>query len=174
MKGITLIGMPGSGKSAIGKRVAPRLGFKFIDLDELILQTQGIYHHDYMMQKGEPALVELENNLTLGLNLEDTIFSPGGSIIYSKNAMDKLKKETLLVYLSVSLEQVKKHLGDKINRNGIIGLAAKGIEGLYKERTPLYEKFADIIIDCIGSNLEEKVEQVHQILKKQFNAFSQH
>ncbi len=169
MKGLTFIGMPGAGKSAVGKRIAQRLGMKFIDLDDYILETQGMSHHEIMVQKGEPALIKLEDDLTLGLNLADTIFSPGGSIVYSKKAMEKLKKETIIVYLVVPLEIVKRNSGDKINRNGIIGLAGKGIEGLYNERTPLYDACADIKVDCQETDLREKVEKVYKIIKEKLD-----
>lgn len=173
MKGVTLIGMPGAGKSAIGKRVAKKINWNFVDLDVLILETQGMHHHEIMTTRGEQTLMDIEQELTLELNLEKTIFSPGGSIVYSKKAMDKLKRDTRVIYLAVPLEQIKKHLGENINRNGIIGLKDKGIEGLFAERVPLYEAFADLTIECAGENLQEKVEKVFLVIKKLMQAQSE-
>jgi len=171
MKGIAFIGMPGAGKSVVGKKLSIQIGWKFIDLDDYILETQKTHHHDFMMANGEQALMDLENELTLSLDLADTIFSPPGSIVYSRQAMDKIKKDTFVVYIKVSLEEVKKHLGDKINRNGIIGLREKGIEGLFKERTPLYEAYADLILDTQGLDLEVKIKKTFEELKA-MNVFS--
>src|SRR5439155_24905045 len=82
MQGITFIGMAGSGKSGVGRIVAQLLNWRFVDLDKLILETQGINHDDYMNQNGEAALTALEEKLSIELDLQNTIFSPPGSVIY--------------------------------------------------------------------------------------------
>lgn len=164
--GITLIGMPGAGKSMVGKRLAARLGWKFLDLDDYIVETEGISHHDFMLKHGEQALLDLENRLTLGLDFGKMVFAPPGSIVYSKAAMRKLQNQTVILYLAVSLQTVKRHLGEKVNRNGIIGLADKGIEQIFAERTPLYVSYADYMIDCEGlEDKEQKTEKVYEVIK---------
>jgi shikimate kinase len=155
MKGITLIGMPGAGKSTIGKMLAKRTGFKFVDLDVLIKEKTGRSHADILENDGEDRLLELENKYTLELDLAQTIFSPGGSIVYSKPAMEKLKNETKITYLELSLSEIKKRLGKNLKTRGIIGLKQKGLEGLFAERTPLYKESAHRTINCSGLSDEE-------------------
>ena len=62
MKGVTFIGMAGVGKSAVGKILAEKIAWKFIDLDKYILEKQGITHHEYMKKFGEQALSDLERD----------------------------------------------------------------------------------------------------------------
>lgn len=148
MKGITLIGMPGAGKSTIGKQLAKKLKFKFVDLDILIKQKEGRSHAKILEQDGAKELLRLENLYTIDSDLSKTVFSPGGSIIYSKPAMEKLEKETMIFYLDMSLGKIRKRLGKNLNTRGIVGLADKGLDGLFKERAPLYRKYAHYVIDC--------------------------
>lgn len=164
MKGITLIGMPGAGKSTIGKLLAKKLGYKFVDLDFLIKEKEGRSHADILEKDGVEALLGVEEKHTLDLDLDKIVFSPGGSIIYSPEAMEKLKDETRIIYLELPLGDIKKRLGKNIETRGIVGLKEKGPENLFQERTPLYESFADHIIHC--ANLEDKkiVEKINEIL----------
>lgn len=148
MRGITLIGMPGAGKSTIGKAVAEKLGFSFVDLDILIKEKEGRSHAKILEQDGERRLLDLEEKYTLGLDFANTVFSPGGSIIYSKDAMKKLQKETSIVYLAMPLSKIRNRLGSRINLRGIVGLKEKGIRKLFHERELLYASFAHHTIDC--------------------------
>ena len=148
MKGITLIGMPGTGKSTIGKQLAKQIGYYFLDLDILIKEKEGRSHADILKKDGEAKLLKLENDYTLGLDLEKTVFSPGGSIIYSEPAMQKLKKETTIIYLAMPLLKIQNRLGSGMNQRGIVGLKEKGIKKLFMEREPLYASFAHHTIDC--------------------------
>jgi len=135
--------MAGAGKSAVGKNAAEILGWRFVDLDKLILQTQGMSHDDYMNKNGEPALKKLEEDLTLGLDLNNTIYSPPGSMVYSDKAMQKIKQDSTVIYLQAEPATIEKRLGENLYKNGIIGLKEKGLAGVMSERIPLYEKYAD-------------------------------
>lgn len=135
--------MAGVGKSAIGKRVALALNWRFVDLDKLILETQGLSHHDYMKLHGEPALSALEEKLTLELDLQDTVYAPPGSMIYAPKAMAKIKRDSIVVYLESTPEIIRERLGDNLYKNGIIGLEEKGLPKLMAERAELYEQYAD-------------------------------
>jgi len=165
MRGITFIGMAGCGKSAMGKRIAPLLGWKFVDLDLLILEKQGISHHEYMKIHGEEGLKALEEKYTLELDLQNTIFAPPGSIIYSQKSMDKVKRESTVIYIQAPPEVIAQHLGDNLHKNGIIGLEEKGLAGVMAERTPLYEKYADLTFVSDIQTREEMVEKILQGLE---------
>ena len=154
-KGITFIGLPGSGKSTVGKILANKLKCNYVDLDILILQKEGVGHHEILKQKGDNELKRLEEKYSLELDFDNLIFSPGGSMVYSSSFMEKAQKESLVIYLVASAEDIKKRLGKKLYEDGIIGLETKGLEGIVKERLPLYEKYADLHIST--SNLDPNV-----------------
>lgn len=159
-KGITLIGMPGSGKSTIGKIVAQKLGWKFVDLDTLIKEKTKRSHGEILYEDGADELVRLEGLYTNGLDLKNTVFSPGGSIIYSPQAMKKLRGETLIVYLELPLAEIKKRLAASVKCRGmvgvgIVGLKEKGIEALFAERTPAYASLAHQVVRCSGLSQTE-------------------
>lgn len=159
--GITLIGMPGSGKSTVGNVLAARLGWKFVDLDILILEKEGIGHEKILAQNGAQALLDLENKYTLELDMTGVVFSPGGSIVYSAPAMEKLRRDTLIVYLDVPLEEVRVRIGENPgNSRGIVGLEEKGLDGLFTERTPLFAKYAHYTIQSLGRDPQDVAEEV--------------
>ncbi|OGR47583.1 MAG: hypothetical protein A2X34_00090 [Elusimicrobia bacterium GWC2_51_8] len=160
-KGITLIGMPGSGKSTAGKTLAKKLGWDFIDLDIYIKKKTGRGHEVILGKDGEKALLALEEKFTLGIDINRVVFSPGGSIIYSTAAMKKLKKETLVIYLKTPLKEVKKRLSGIIHDRGIVGFKEKGITRLFKERTVVYEKAAD---RTVNSGKRSPAEMAAEIL----------
>lgn len=163
-KGITLIGMPGAGKSTIGKKLAEDLGWKFLDLDILIREKTGLTPVEFIRKNGDAGFLELEEELSLDLNLAETVFAPGGSIIYSTRTMNKLKAETHIFYLNLPLEEVKKRLGPNPFERGIIGLARWGLEGLFKERHYLYQTYAHQTINFSGSGDQDTIEQIKKIV----------
>lgn len=167
MQGITFIGMAGAGKSAVGRILAEMVNWKFIDLDKYILEKQGITHHEYMKKFGEQALSNLENEYALGLNLDNTIFAPPGSMAYSKPAMHRLKQDTVIVYLRTTPEIIEKRMGDRLYKNGIIGLKEKGLAGLMDERIPLYEKYADYSFDSGDQSKQNMAEIVLRGLRRE-------
>ena len=160
MKGITFIGMAGAGKSAVGKITAKHLGWRFVDLDKLILETQGMSHHDYMQKHGEEALKQLEENLTMDLNLQHMVFSPPGSVIYSDSSMQKVKDESAIIYLRATPQTIEKRLGDRLYKNGVVGLKEKGLAKLMAERAVFYEKYADYTFDTGDQSVEEMSKKV--------------
>ena len=165
-KGLTFIGMPSSGKSATGKLLTQRLNSKYVDLDILIMEKEGIHHHQILKERGEKALEDLEQKYTLELDFENLIFAPPGSIIFSELAMEKVKKDSFVIYLGVSEEEIKRRLGDNLYKDGIIGLETKGLSKIISERKPLYEKYADLYIDTNGLNVKEVMEIVFEKIQK--------
>jgi shikimate kinase len=83
------------------------------------------------------------------------VISTGGSVIYSEAAMARLKAISMVVFLDARIEAIKEHIQSEAPR-GIVGMTAGGLELLYQERRPLYQKFADTVIE-IGSETEEEV-----------------
>ena len=164
MRGVTLIGMPGAGKSTIGKKLAKKIDFDFVDLDLLIKEKEGKSHVQLIRQKGEKEFKRLEEKHALEVRLANTIFSPGGSIVYSALVMERLSNESKIIYLEVPLKEIEQRLGAKAVSRGIIGLKEKGLRRLYRERTPLYQKYAHHIINCSGFSDEEVVSRCLDLL----------
>lgn len=160
-----MIGMPGSGKSTVGRLLAERLKFRFIDLDNFIKEAEKKSHAEIAKEKGDSELMRLEELYTLNLDLEDTVFSPGGSLVYSRPAMRRLMKDTLVVHLDVPCEEIEKRIGDKAASRGIVGFAEKGLVGVFRERHPLYQANAHIALNCRGLDVSATVAGVHDIYK---------
>jgi shikimate kinase len=158
---ITFIGMPSVGKSTIGKKIALELGYKFIDIDKIIENKEGINLQTILNKIGDSQFIKLEEQSVLGLSfVKNTIISPGGSIIYSDKALNYLKSISTIIYLEVSLKEIEKRLSSSKELRGIVGLKHKTLAKLYNERIILYKKYADIQIDVTGKNLDIIVQEI--------------
>ncbi len=168
---ITLIGMPGSGKSSIGMEVARLLEYDFVDIDQLIREKTGLLLQDIIDNKGDETLVHMEEKIVLGLNINDgMVISPGGSIVYSDKAMYRLKEKTIIVFLHTPLSRIKNQINNQDSR-GIVGLKGRSFEILFAERFPLYQKYADMSVDIgardtISSVAGKIVEAIQYALEK--------
>lgn len=144
---ITLIGMAGVGKSALGKELAKRLGYRFIDTDELIERDQDLTLQEIIDRFGEAKFLKIEQEAILNLKgIDKAIISPGGSVIYCPEAMKFLKENSTIVFLNASFESIEKRIPNRSSR-GIVGLREKTLEDVFHERLPLYMKYADITIE---------------------------
>jgi len=160
---LTLIGMPAVGKSTIGKRIAAKFGYEFIDVDKVIRAKYGKKLIEIIKEIGEDGFIELEGKVLLEIPAgPKTILSPGGSIIYNSKAMKKLERG-LIIYLKISLDLLKKRLTD-VESRGIIGIE-KGMGRLYEERGEYYEKYADTIIDTDNKSEKEIEDAVVNVLE---------
>jgi shikimate kinase len=157
---ITFIGMAGAGKSTVGKRIAKRLGYDFIDIDDVIEAKTGMKLQQIIDRMGDEKFIEIEEKVVLELdNLKNHVFSPGGSIIYSQAAMDFLKRNSTVIFLDVPFRVIDARLRNRTNR-GIIGLKDKPLEALFKERLILYKKYADITVPLQERIDDEKINRI--------------
>lgn len=145
---ITLIGMPGSGKSYIGEKLAAALGHTLLELDRVTESRHQKPLQQVLDVIGEIAFLEEQAHdaITQTTDKDNLIISPGGSIIYSTEAMRHLKTVSKVIYLKTSIEIIKERI--KEVPRGIVGLNNKTFEELYVERTKLYEHWADYILDA--------------------------
>ncbi len=143
---ITLIGMPGAGKSSVGKALAKRLGKPLIDTDDLIIETSIAPLQDIVDLHGDMALIDIEEQCILRIMPgQDCIISTGGSVIYSKKAMEFLKEISIVVFLDVPFKLISNRLSN-IDTRGVVGLKDRGLHELYQERAGIYRAYADITI----------------------------
>src|SRR3989339_210812 len=159
---ITLIGMPGVGKSFMGKKLAGKLGYKFVDVDVLIEKHQRMKLQKVLNELGEEKFVELEGKNVLSLKGDGIVISPGGSVIYSTEAMAFLKKNSKIIYLKDDMDKIKRRVTN-LDSRAIVGLKGKSFEKLFLEREKLYEKYADFIV-FVGDFGDGRI--IREILEK--------
>lgn len=144
---LVLIGMPWSGKSTIGVLLAKFLGRSFIDTDVSIQVEEGQTLQDIINSKGADALQQIEERFILSLACKNHVIATGGSVVYSDAAIQHLKRNGRCVYLRLPLEVVEARASD-IESRGLVKQPGQGLADLYRIRTVLYEKYADITLDC--------------------------
>ena len=163
MNNVTLIGMPGSGKSTIGVILAKALGYQFLDTDLVIQKEEKRKLSQIIAEEGPEGFKRIENRVNAAIHVTDTVIAPGGSVIYCPEAMEHLKSIGQVVYLKLSLESLSKRLGNLRGR-GVLLKEGQTLADLYEERVPLYEKYADIVVDEEGKDLEESLKAVLEII----------
>lgn len=161
---IVLIGMPGVGKSTVGVILAKVMGYQFLDADLVIQQQEGKLLREIIEEVGADGFIQVENRVNAGLKCSKTIIATGGSVIYGREAMAHLKEIGKVVYLEVSFSTLEERLSD-IKGRGVVLKEGQTLYDLYKERTPLYEKYADVRVLEEGLSVEETVEQLTEKLQ---------
>ena len=159
MNNISLIGMPGAGKSTVGVVLAKKLGYRFLDSDLVIQEQTGKLLYQLIEEEGEAGFLMLENKINASIEAENTVIATGGSAVYGQEAMAHFGNIGTRVYLKLSYEELKERLGD-LHERGVVLKEGFTLLDLYKERSPLYEKYADITIDCEGKSIRGIVEEI--------------
>lgn len=159
MKNIVLIGMPGAGKSTIGVILAKALLYAFTDTDLIIQSKYGMSLSKIINKDGTEAFLKIENDVIAGCTFSNCVVATGGSAVYGEEAMEKLRKSGTVVYLKLPVSELEKRLSN-IHTRGVAMKKGETIADLYEKRRPLYEKYADITLDCYGLTAEECVEKI--------------
>lgn len=144
---LTLIGMPGAGKSTIGIILAKNLAMGFIDTDVLIQINRQKTLQQILDKSGHLALRAIEEKEILKLNIENHVIATGGSAVYSPKAMAHLKKISKVVFLEVNFDVLEKRIHNFKTR-GIAKAENQTFATLFQERQRLYKQYADVTIDC--------------------------
>lgn len=163
MNNVTLIGMPGVGKSTLGVVLAKIMEYQFLDSDLLIQKQEKRRLSRIIAEEGVEGFVAIENRVNASIDVENTVIATGGSVVYCDEAMQHLKSIGKVVYLKLSLESLSKRLGNLKGR-GVVLKDGQTLKDLYEERIPLYEKYADIVVEAEGKDLEESLQAVLEIL----------
>lgn len=159
MENIILIGMPAAGKSTLGVLLAKERGMDFVDSDLVIQRRQGRKLYEIMRDEGINRFLEIEEEVLCSLSFTHTVLATGGSAVYSERAMAHLCRNGRCVYLRVSLEELRRRLGN-IRRRGVVLREGESLEELYVERIALYERYADLVLDMGNDGIEETVSRL--------------
>ena len=160
---ITLIGMPGDGKSTVGVVLAKRMGMDFIDTDLIIQKEYNKTLSEIINEKGIEEFKKVENDVISKLELDNTIIATGGSAVYGKEAMKHLRDISKVVYIELSEENIEDRLGD-LNERGVVLEDGETLQELYDERIPLYKKYAHIIVNANDMVLREVVKNIEKVM----------
>lgn len=161
---IILIGMAGSGKSAVGRRLAEMRHLSFVDTDELIVRVQGRSLQEIINSLGPLGFRRIEEEVLLGLNLRDHVIATGGSSVYSTAGMAHLRSIGHIVLLQVDLPVLQARVDNAATR-GLVKGPEQSFAELYLERIPLYRKNAEYIYDCGGQDVESVCRGVVSLLR---------
>lgn len=157
--------MPGAGKSTIGVLLAKAMTYNFLDTDISIQRREKMKLYEIIDKEGLDAFLKIENEVLSRLEVDGCVIATGGSAVYSEKAMEHLRREGTIVYIRLSLDEIIKRVKN-ITTRGIAMKKGMTLEDIYRERTPLYEKYADIILDGDGTTIEECVEMLVRQLEQ--------
>ncbi|WP_230398702.1 shikimate kinase [Novisyntrophococcus fermenticellae] len=164
MKNIVLIGMPGVGKSTIGVILAKQLGYEFVDSDLVIQRRENRLLSEIIECEGVDGFIEIENQVNASLGVEESVIATGGSVVYGDEAMEHLKKTGTIIYLQISYQSLEKRLGNLKGR-GVILREGQTLKHIYEERIPLYEMYADYIVNEENLDIEETLQKILEIIR---------
>ena len=144
-KSITLIGMAGAGKSTLGRKLAKVLDFNFMDGDTIIEERINQSIQSYLDQHGGKEFTKIEEEVLLSIDLNKTVLATGGSAVLSDAAMNFLKKESEVIFLDVSYENISERILN-LSERGLVRGANQSLQDTYNERLSLYQKYADHVV----------------------------
>ena len=143
---LVFIGMPGSGKSTLGKRVAKAMQMRFQDTDDLIEQNEGKRLQQILNRHGMRYFRSAEEKAVCQLEVENCVISTGGSVVYSDIAMQHLQTIGYIVYLKISPATLQRRV-QNVSERGLFKPPRQSLFELYFERAAMYENWADICLD---------------------------
>ena len=155
---VVLIGMPGAGKSTLGFLLAKELGLDFIDTDVSIQVREGKTLQHISDEKGYLALRDIEEQVLLTENITGKVVSTGGSAVYSDAGMAHLKQDSVVVFLDVPLAELEQRISNFSTR-GIARRPDQSFDDLFDERSTLYQRYADIRLDCSSLSVDEVLQK---------------
>lgn len=162
MSNIVLIGMPGSGKSTCGVVAAKMLLKNFFDTDLLIQNIENAVLQDIINNKGNDYFERAEEAAILSLDIKGTVIATGGSVIYSDKAMEHLKRLGKIIYLHIDYESMCSRISN-LSTRGVLIKNGDTLKDMYDERLPLYQKWADAVIDCSSNSVEQTAREIEKI-----------
>ena len=162
--------MPTAGKSTVGVILAKVKGYEFVDSDLVIQSQEKRLLKDIIEQEGIDGFINIENRINASLSVDHSVIATGGSVIYGSEAMKHLRDIGTVIYLKLSFETILKRL-ENVRQRGVVLRENQTLLQLYQERCPLYESYADIIIDAENYEIEELVNEILKQLIDKKNCY---
>ena len=159
MENIILIGMPASGKSTVGRRLAKKLNMDFVDTDNLIEEYERMRLQDIIDNKGNQYFWEVEEKILCSLDCCDTVIATGGSAVLFPKAIEHMRQTGIIIYLEQSLSWLKKRLYN-LDSRGVTLDDGESIESLYNYRVPLYKRYSQTTVEVANKSVEEVVNEI--------------
>jgi shikimate kinase len=164
MNNIILTGMPSCGKSTLGRLLAKELGYDFLDTDDVIIRQNGCPLKDILDNQGLDGFIRAEEAAVCSVNVENTVIATGGSVVYSEKTMAHLKSLGRIVYICLDYKEVERRLGD-LHERGVAIAPGKTLQDLFDERTPLYNKYANLVVSIqSGNSIRRSVNDIKRHL----------
>ena len=152
--------MPGSGKSTVGVLLAKALGYGFLDIDLVIQQQENALLQDILDTRGVDAFLDAEETAVCSVQCKGHVIAPGGSAVCREKGALHLKSLGPVIYLRVPLEELQRRIRN-LDSRGVAMQPGQTLADVMAYRAPLYEAYADLIVDCpAGQELAKTVQQV--------------
>lgn len=161
---ITLIGMPGAGKSTIGVVLAKIMGYKFIDSDLVMQEREGKLLHEIISEKGREGFIAFEDEVNAAIDISEAVLATGGSAVYGEQAMKHLREISEVIYIKLSYEKIAMRLGD-LEERGVVLKNGETLFDLYNSRCSLYEKYADYTVDAENKDIREIALEIKNLVE---------
>ena len=166
MSTIVLVGVPGAGKTTVGKLLAKNLGIDFFDSDQVIESRAGKSVSDIFTQDGEPAFRKLEHDVIVELlDSNNVVLALGGGSLGNDETRAKVK-DTTTVWLVAGLAQAVDRVGMNRNRPLLLGNVRGQLADLMAAREPFYKEVAAIAVDTSNLIPSEVVTEIVSELGK--------
>jgi len=162
---VTLIGMPGAGKSTIGIILAKTMNLGFIDTDILIQINRQQSLQSILDEQGYLYLRQVEEEEIVRLNIDHQVIATGGSAVYSAKAMAHLQQISTIVFLDVSFDEICRRIHNFETR-GIACAPEQSFVELFEERLQLYRRYAEITITDDHSSQQEIADTIAAMLQQ--------
>ena len=157
---ITLIGMPGAGKSLVGQALARRLGWAFLDVDPLIVARHRAKTLQQVLEAlGNQRFLDAEADVISRLSCDATVIAPGGSAVLRDKGMERLKALGPVVYLALPCDELKRRLGNLATR-GVSLEPGQTLDDLYAYRRPYYQRWCDVTVDTSHCSIPQAAERI--------------
>lgn len=167
---IALIGFMGAGKTAVGKALAKKLGKEFVELDLLIERKAGKSIPEIFQQDGEVAFRELEIEVTKEVSRsKNSVIACGGGIVLNKINIDRLKNESIIVYLTAPPRVLLRRISGSEGERPLLpqlAVDSRQLTALLKFRKPFYDRAADIKINTTKLDIDSVAEQIIRSIQR--------
>jgi len=156
---IILIGMPGVGKSTVGVLLAKALGRYFLDTDVHIQALENRTLQSILDEKGKDDFCMMEQEQIICIDIKNAVIATGGSVVYSSKAMNHLSADGVIVHLDIDYQSIEKRITN-LSTRGVVKEKHQSLKNLYDKRQPVYQKYAQITINCADKNQDQIVTRI--------------